>query len=230
MERDIFPQLVKWREHPYRKPLVLRGARQVGKSWVVQEFGKSFDSMVSINFERTPQATQIFDGDINATTLLEKISLLVHKKITPGKTLLFLDEIQECPNAIRALRYFKEELPELHVISAGSLIDFALDKIGVPVGRIQFMYLYPLSFSEFLTVNDRDDLREYIKSQKIDPVIHSSIMEYLKNYFWLGGMPAVVSAWLERKDPQLCQEIRMKYCRLISRISTNIPEKKKYLT
>lgn len=208
MKRDIFAHLTTWRSHPYRKPLILRGARQVGKSWVIDEFGKQFSRYVAINFEKTPEAGEIFSGDLSAANILEKISLFSHQKIMSGETLLFLDEIQECPNAIRALRYFKEELPELHVIAAGSLIDFALKQIGIPVGRVQFMYLFPLSFSEFLTVNDRDDLRQYIFTEKIDPVIHRQILDYLKNYFWLGGMPAVVQAWLTQRDPQLCHEIQ----------------------
>lgn len=208
MKRDILKQLSAWCEHPYRKPLILRGARQVGKSWAINEFGKQFKRFVSVNFEKTPDAQEIFRGDLSAEHILEKLSLFTHEKIVPGECLLFFDEIQECPDAIRALRYFKEELPALHVIAAGSLIDFVLKKIGVPVGRVQFMYLYPLSFSEFLTVNDRDDLRQYILTQQVDPIIHRQILDYLKNYFWLGGMPAVVSAWLNNRDPQLCHEIQ----------------------
>jgi uncharacterized protein len=208
MKRDILPRLREWRSHPYRKPLILRGARQVGKSWIVEEFSKEFPLFVVINFEKIPQIHEIFVQDLTPTVLLEKLALYAHQKIIPGQTLLFFDEIQECLNAIRALRYLKEEVPDLHVIAAGSLIDFALEKIGVPVGRIQFMYLFPLSFGEFLSVNNRDDLREYIKTQRIDPIIHNSILEYLKNYCWLGGMPAVVNAWIKHGDPQFCHEIQ----------------------
>ncbi len=180
----------------------------MGKSWVVEEFGKQFAQFITINFEQDRQAHHIFAGNLDITSLLEKLSLYTYQKIIPGETLLFFDEVQECPDALRALRYFKEEMPELHVITAGSLIDFTLEKIGVPVGRVQFMYLFPLSFSEFLTVHGREDLREYIKIGQVDPVIHQSILEYLKNYFWLGGMPAVVNAWLEQRNPQICQEIQ----------------------
>ncbi len=208
MKRDIIQELNVWRNHSYRKPLILRGARQVGKSWVVNEFGKSYKHFVTINFEKAKNAQEIFAGDLNIDTLLINLALYTHQKIIPGETLLFLDEIQVCPAALQALRYFKEECPELHVIAAGSLIDFILDDIGIPVGRVQFLYLYPLSFAEFLTVNQRDDLRQTILSKDINPVIHKEIIEYLKTYFWLGGMPAVVSAWLENKDPNLCQEIQ----------------------
>src|SRR5262249_19371778 len=152
-------------------------------------------------------AHEIFKGDLHIKAILEKLAFYTHQKIIPGKTLLFFDEVQECPNALLSLRYFKEECPELHVIAAGSLIDFILQDIGMPVGRVQFMYLFPLSFGEFLTVNDREDLRQYILTQKVDAVTHKNLLEYLKTYCWLGGMPAVVEAWLSRHDPTLCHEI-----------------------
>ncbi len=208
MNRDLLLELNTWINHPYRKPLILRGARQVGKSWVVREFSKQFANYLEINFERDQTAHDIFSGDLEAAAILEKLALYAHQKIIPGQTLVFFDEVQECPNALVALRYFKEEFPELHVIAAGSLIDFILQQIGIPVGRVQFMYLYPLSFSEFLSANDRDDLRQYILTQKVDAVIHQKILEYLKIYCWLGGMPAVVAAWLKQKDPVLCHEIQ----------------------
>lgn len=208
MQRTIFKDLITWKNHPYRKPLILRGARQVGKSWVVNEFGKQFPSFVSINFEKSKAANTIFAGDLTADKLLENLALFTRQKIIPGETLLFLDEIQVCPAALLALRYFKEECPDLHVIAAGSLIDFVLNNVGMPVGRVQFLYLHPLSFSEFLIVNGRNDLCEAIISQSIDPVIHDIIMDYLKTYFWLGGMPAVVQAWLEHRNPVLCQELQ----------------------
>lgn len=207
MKRDLLNDLATWRNHPYRKPLLLRGARQVGKSWVVQEFSKQFEHFVTINFESAQTAHEIFAGDLNIQSVLEKLAFYTRQKIIPGKTLVFFDEVQECPNALLCLRYFKEECPELHIIAAGSLIDFVLQEIGMPVGRVQFMYLYPLSFGEFLTVNDRDDLRQYILTQKVDAVTHKRILDYLKTYCWLGGMPAVVDAWLNHRDPALCHEI-----------------------
>lgn len=208
MKRDLLQYLAAWRTRPYRKPLIIRGARQVGKSWLINEFGKQFSNFVSINFEKAQQAHGIFSSDLDAGVILEKLALYSHQKIIPGETLVFFDEIQACPPALAALRYFKEELPELHVIAAGSLIDFILEKIGMPVGRVQFLYLYPLSFAEFLSVNDRDDLRRYILTQNVDKVIHQQILEYLKIYLWLGGMPAVVDAWLQHRDPAICQEIQ----------------------
>lgn len=208
MKRDLLKSLLEWKNHPLRKPLILRGARQVGKTWLVQELGKSFQNIITLNFEKQRSAGELFQGDLNIQKLIENLKIYCGENIVPGFTLLFFDEIQECEAAIVALRYFKEELPELHVISAGSLLDFTLEKIGVPVGRVQFMYLHPLSFGEFLTALDRSDLREYIYQEKIENIIHEKLLEHVKTYFWLGGMPAVVEAWLEQKNPLLCQELQ----------------------
>jgi len=208
MKRDLMHELVAWKASSLRKPLILRGARQVGKSWLIQEFAKSFDSYVSINFEKQPEASQFFQGDIHIPNLLEKLHAYTGHKIIPGKTLLFFDEIQECDRAIITLRYFKEDLPGLHVIAAGSLIDFTLENIGMPVGRVQFLYLYPLSFSEFLSAVGKQELREYIQRGDIDPVIHNKLLEFVKIYFLLGGMPAVIDAWLLERDFQLCLDLQ----------------------
>lgn len=208
MKRDLFNQLMKWREHPLRMPLILRGARQVGKSWLVKEFGKQFTTYIEINFDKDASAKTLFSDDIDIPKLLDKIALYAGKPITPGKTLLFLDEAQECENSLKALRYFKEDLPQLHVIAAGTLIDFALEKIGVPVGRVQFLYLHPLSFGEFLTVSNEIYLREALLAGSTDISLHNRLNELVKNYFWLGGMPAVVDNWLQYKDPSLCQQLQ----------------------
>ena len=130
--------------------------------------------------------------------------IFFHLKIT----LLFLDEAQECENSLKTLRYFKEELPELHVIAAGSLIDFALQKIGVPVGRVQQLHLKPLSFGEFLTVSGEQYLRQELLDRNVDTSIHEKLNELIKSYFWLGGMPAVIDNWLEYKDPTICQKLQ----------------------
>jgi len=206
MKRDLIQQLNEWRNNPLRKPLILRGARQVGKSWLIDEFGKSFPSYVKINFDKQPAAMAFFEGDIDIPVLLEKLQIYTGKKIIPGETLLFLDEVQNCERAIVALRYFKEELSKLHVIAAGSLIDFVLHNIGMPVGRVQFLYLHPLSYGEFLTAIGQQALREYLLQTKIDPVLHDKALEYVHTYFWLGGMPAVIDAWLLYKDFKKCLE------------------------
>lgn len=208
MKRDLISNLEEWRNHPLRKSLIIRGARQVGKSWLVDEFGKQFENYIKINFERSPDARQFFESDIQIPTLIEKLSLFSGKSIRPGKSLLFLDEIQECERAIIALRYFKEDYPDLHVIAAGSLLDFAIEKVGVPVGRIQYLYLHPMSFGEFLNAQNRNDLRQFILAQSDDRVIHTQLIDLLKTYMWLGGMPAVVEGWLQTRDASICQELQ----------------------
>jgi predicted AAA+ superfamily ATPase len=208
MKRDLIQQLSEWSESPLRKPLILRGARQVGKSWLINEFGKGFDYFLKIDFDATPKAKSIFSSQDSLSYLITNLEIYAKQKIVPGKTLLFLDEIQECPEAINVLRLFKEDLPGLHVIAAGSLLDFILEKVGMPVGRVQFMYLYPLSFGEFLTATDQDDLRNHIMRSNISPAIHDHILEMLKTYMWLGGMPAVIDAWIKYKKFTLCQELQ----------------------
>lgn len=154
---------------------------------MVREFGKSFSHFVEINFEKQPEPKLFFQQDLDVRTLIDKLSLYTQKIIKPKETLLFFDEIQECERAIIALRYFKEEMPDLHVIAAGSLVDFALETTGVPVGRLSYLFLHPLSFAEFLTGIGRHDLREYVLTQPIDAVFHQQLLEHVKEYFWLGA-------------------------------------------
>ncbi|MGD9152606.1 MAG: DUF4143 domain-containing protein [Gammaproteobacteria bacterium] len=208
MKRDLLKELEKWSRHPLRKPLILRGARQVGKSWLIEELGKQFKNYMVLNFDKDKKACEIFRQDFRISTLVKNIELYTKNKVIPGETLLFLDEIQECEEAIAALRYFKEEMPDLHVVAAGSLIDFVLENIGMPVGRVQFMYLHPLSFGEFLNAVERNDLRQHIFGFAVSPVIHQEILQLLKTYLWLGGMPAVVSAWIQHKNVTLCQDLQ----------------------
>jgi predicted AAA+ superfamily ATPase len=209
MERDLMLSLLSWKNDPIRTPLILRGARQVGKSWIIRAFGQYFDSYVELNFDEDEELHSLFNGRIDINLLLQKIQFYTEKMITPGSTLLFLDEIQECPQALKTLRYFKEKCPELHVIAAGSLLDFVLEKVGLPVGRVQFLYLYPLSFAEFLSVSGHETLREYIQAQQFtDEAIHKILIEQLKIYMWLGGMPAVVEAWLMFQNVEKCQALQ----------------------
>lgn len=208
MKRDRLKYLETWRNDPHRKPLLIRGCRQVGKSWLIREFAKQFDSFVEINFEKNKLIHPYFSADLNIDTILEKLSIYTHTKIEAGKTLLFFDEIQTCEGALQALRYFKEDRPDIHIIAAGSLLDFALNKLGIAVGRVQFMQLYPLSFAEYLTVLGLQDLREFLFKQENDPIISQQLTEHLKNYLWLGGMPAVIDAWISDRDPVVCQKIQ----------------------
>ncbi len=184
MYRAIELELKRWKDTAahYRYPLLLRGARQVGKSYIIEKFGRAeFSSFEMVNFEAQPEAIACFET-LEPRQILQQLELILNKPIQPGKTLLFLDEIQSCPNAILALRYFKEKMPDLHVIGAGSLLEFTLiqGKFSFPVGRVQFMYLRPLSFEEFLlALNDSE-------------LTHSQRLQRVKEYFLTGGMPAVV--------------------------------------
>lgn len=208
MRRDHLEFLKRWRNDSIRVPLMIRGARQVGKSWLVTQFGKDFDHFISINFEKDKRVHALFPEHIEVQKTVENLKGYTNIPCIPGKTLLFLDEIQECPHAMRYLRYFKEEMPELHVIAAGSLLEFTLEKLGVAVGRIDYLFLYPLSFMEFLSAVDREDLKGPILKRSVDAASHELLLDYLKTYMWLGGMPAVVDTWIKHKDFTLCQRIQ----------------------
>jgi predicted AAA+ superfamily ATPase len=200
MHRFIDDQLQHWRESTRRKPLILRGARQVGKTWSLKEFGKNrFESVALVDLERNPSLRKLFDGDLNAARICADLEVLLRQKITPGKTLLFFDEIQACPRAITALRYFYEEMPELHVVAAGSLLEFALKDASFPVGRVQFLNLYPLCFAEYLEAIGNVPAAAAVLGNPADitPVVHELLRDELKRYFFIGGMPAAVNAYKE---------------------------------
>lgn len=146
MKRLIDHYLLEWKESKTRKSLLLHGARQIGKTYAVRELSKSFEHFAELNFEENPQALSFFEGTISPHILLPQLEGFLRKKIIPGKTLLFFDEIQGAPRALTSLRYFYEQLPQLHVIAAGSLLDFTINEIGVPVGRVESLYMFPLTF------------------------------------------------------------------------------------
>ncbi|MFA6262908.1 MAG: AAA family ATPase [Candidatus Babeliales bacterium] len=208
MKRLIDFHLERWKTDKYRKPLLLRGARQVGKTYSVRELGKSFPNFIELNFENQPQLAALFQEDLNPKRIIRDLeATLVDQAIIPGKTLLFFDEIQIAPQAITALRYFYEEMPELHVIAAGSLLNFAIELVGVPVGRVSFLNMYPLSFIEFLQACGHAFLiKEIIEHQGFEPisdVIHEKLLSLLSHYLAIGGMPQVVDAWRTENDPRL---------------------------
>lgn len=211
MDRKIFGTLSRWKHNPSRRPILLRGARQVGKTYAIREFGKEFPNCVEINFESMQQAGRLFNSDLDPHKILKHLELLLDASISPGETLLFLDEIQATPRAILSLRYFYEQLPELHVIAAGSLIDFELEKLGVPVGRIQFMHMYPMSFLEFVVATGNVSLAGAIADTGLqNPFagpIHEKLLRLLAEYTAVGGMPEVVSCWVQSHDLKSCSEI-----------------------
>ena len=205
MKRKLYPKLLEWRNFPYRKPLVLRGARQVGKSFLVREFGKTeFSNFLEINFELQPELKNSFH-EKKPERILKKLELLLNRKIESENTILFLDEIQECPEAILSLRYFHEQMPKLAVIAAGSLLEFALnsEEYRSPVGRIQFLHLYPLSFQEFLEAIGEtiilDFLHEVKLSDEFELAVHEKLINLYKDYLIVGGMPEAVKVYVETK-------------------------------
>lgn len=213
LPRFIDPYLLEWAGKASRKPLLLRGPRQVGKSWAVRNLGKNFKNFIEINFEKSPEFKSFFSKNLDAKRIVSEISILTNIKVEMGETLLFLDEIQDCREAIMALRYFKEDLPELHVVAAGSLLEFALADIPTfGVGRIHSMFMYPMTFDEFLTANGETMLIEIRnEASPLNPLsepVHNKLVEFFRLYMLVGGMPEVVSKWVDTKDYVECQEIQ----------------------
>ena len=199
--RIIDLHLRKWKDDKYRKPLLLRGTRQVGKTYAVRKLGKSFEHFVEINFEQLKEAVKVFEKDLVPERIIRSLSLIAKAPIVPGKTLLFLDEVQEAPQAILALRYFYEEMPDLHVVAAGSLLEFAVEKVGVPVGRISMLYMYPMSFMEYLVATGEGlvvkEILEHPIGEEMGDPIHAAILDKLGEYLSIGGMPEAVTRWVE---------------------------------
>jgi len=212
-DRIIDKALRDWADRIDRKPLLLRGARQVGKSTAIRHLGASFESFVEINFEKQKSFMPLFDGDLNARDIAAKIANMTGKIVVPGKTLLFFDEIHTCPNAILSLRFFREDYPELHIAAAGSLLEFALaDLPSFGVGRMHSLFMYPMNFDEFLTATGNNGLikeRQLASPSKpLHPTIHSKLVEQWRNFIMIGGMPEVVCKWDETKDYLKCQELQ----------------------
>jgi len=203
--------LKKWKEDKHRKPLIIRGVRQVGKTYSIHKLSHSFDNIVEINFELTKDAKKIFDKDLQPKRIIKELSLFSNQQIIPGKTLLFFDEIQESPEAIKSLRYFYELYPNLHVLAAGSLLEFILEKIGVPVGRVSYLYLYPLSFMEFLAASKNYLLIEEIISHKsgeeISEAVHNKLLDLVGQYFAIGGMPEAVDKYIDTNNAKNSFEV-----------------------
>lgn len=197
MKRIVEKQMLAWKDSDRRKPLIIRGARQVGKTWLVENFlaGK-FEHIAKIDFEERFDLHGYFSGNLDPKNIIEALEISVGK-IIPGKTLLFFDEIQACPRAIMALRYFYEKMPELHVVAAGSLLEFAFDEISFPVGRIQYLHVYPMTFYEYLLAVGKDSMAQLIiKPQTTLPeATQQMILDELKRYFFIGGMPECIKIY-----------------------------------
>ena len=211
MKRIIDHFLQQWKSNSLRKPLLIRGARQVGKTYSVRELGTSYKDFAEINLELQTNTHKIFEKDLDPIRIIRELSLITNKPIIPGSTLLFLDEIQSVPRAITALRYFYEIIPELHVVTAGSLLDFAIEQFGIPVGRVQSLYMHPLSFVEYLAASgDKLFINEILNHElddKISEVIHDKFLGFLGEYLALGGMPHSIQQWINKKNPLDCAKI-----------------------
>lgn len=200
-KRHIDTELLSWKKSPNHKPLLLRGARQVGKSTAVRQLGKSFKHFIEINLEKQTAFKTLFTDNIDVKKICAEISAVTSVPIIPGKTLLFIDEIQTSQQAIMSLRYFKEDYPELHVIAAGSLLEFTLSELpSFGVGRIRSMYVYPFSFDEFLMAQNLDiQINAKNNADSFNPLslpLHQSLQSQLKTFYLTGGMPAAIAEWL----------------------------------
>ena len=204
MERTDIKRLKAWQHDPLRKPLLLLGARQIGKSWLLQEFGRTcFEHMVVVEFETNARAREIFEQDYDIPRILNALQLEARTPIIPGKTLVVLDEIQACPAALTALKYLCEKAPEVHVAAAGSLLGLEIHYgTGFPVGKVNMMNMYPLSFKEFLAAMEYGQLVEPLEARdwRMVNLFHDKYVELLRYYYYIGGMPGVVQTYLTTHD------------------------------
>ena len=205
MKRLIDTELEIWAAEKEPKPLLLRGARQVGKTYAVRKLGKRFKHFAELNFDENPEIATFFDGALSAGPIVEKLAAYTHTPIIPGKTLLFLDESQACPRSLAALRYFREQLPSLHVITAGSLLEFALEEIpSLGVGRLTSRFMYPMTFTEFLWGIGEAALVDMMNAadftHPIDEPFHRRLNSLLRTYMTIGGMPEIVAKYVENRD------------------------------
>ena len=215
MKRDITWHLEEWKKSHRRKPLILNGARQVGKTYSLKHFGKSFyEKMAYFNFEKDEKLSQYFKGTLDPKQLIKTLSIHAEIEIKPYKTLLIFDEIQECPKALNSLKYFCEEANEYHIAAAGSLLGVKTSQEkGFPVGKVNFLHLYPLNFFEFLSATNNEKLREYLQQySSFDPIanpLHEKLIKLLKLYLFIGGMPEAVYEYAKYENLKVVREIHL---------------------
>lgn len=212
MKRRVNQWLFKWRDKKDRDVLLVRGARQVGKTYSVRELGKSYENYLEVNFEENREIHTFFEGNLTPSPICEKLSAYYGVSIMPGKTLLFFDEIQACPNALSSLRFFREQTPDLHVVASGSLLEFAIEEMpSQGVGRISPLFMYPMSFPEFLEALGEQSLLTIIKEASadnpIDTPFHRKLVDLLRIFQLVGGMPKVVQAYVNKRDLNECMEL-----------------------
>ena len=212
MYRTAIEKLLKWKESKYRKPLIIEGARQVGKTWLMKEFGKQYyEDTIYINFDSNSKMAQLFSNDLNIERLITGIELYAGRKVNPEKTLLIFDEVQEVPRALTSLKYFCEDAPQYHIVCAGSLLGIALHEgTSFPVGKVDFLKLYPLSYKEFLMAIGKEQFATLLDKQDFQMItsFKDIYIENLKQYYFIGGMPEVVSHFVENKDFNEARQIQ----------------------
>ena len=213
MERNAIQYMIKWKNSADRKPLVLKGARQVGKTWLMKEFGRNcYNGFVYLNFDEEAELRSIFEKNKDPNRIIELLSMLNGEKIMPEKTLIIFDEVQECPEALNTLKYFKEKANEYHIIAAGSLLGTLLAAPkSYPVGMVNLLDISPLTFDEFLNAVDPTLYSYYSsiqKGQQIEDIFHNRLLEAYNNYLIIGGMPECVDSWIRYKDPAKVSQIQ----------------------
>ena len=213
MKRFILEELKEWKESKYRKPLILKGARQIGKTYILKQFGKeNYEDVAYFNFDHDEDLYNLFENTKSPQRILEQLTFINKKAIKPKKTLIIFDEIQECPNALNSLKYFQEEANEYHIACAGSLLGIRLSHTSFPVGKVDFLDMYPMTFSEFLIADNCENLVNYMKSiksiEKIPDIFFNQLEEKLKAYFIIGGMPEAVQVWVNEKDIELVDNVQ----------------------
>ncbi len=212
LSRSAENELNIWKDEQDRLPLLIRGARQVGKSSLVKQFGQQFQYYLELNLEMNPEISKVFEGNLEPHRICDDLALIYNTPIVPGKTLLFIDEIQTSLSAIASLRFFYEQYPELHVIAAGSLLEFALSELpSFGVGRIRSLFLYPFSFNEFLNALGENKLLDAIQKARpekpLSELVHKKVLGIFKRFLIIGGMPKVVSYYVETGDLLKCQQV-----------------------
>ncbi|HCB94130.1 MAG TPA: ATPase [Selenomonas sp.] len=234
MERTAMERLVEWKSSPYRKPLIVKGARQVGKTWLLKEFGRRYyDNVAYFNFDENPEYRDFFLTTKDVRRIIPNLAMAGGQDIAPGKTLLVFDELQECPEALNSLKYFCENAPEYHVAGAGSLLGIALAKpSSFPVGKADFLNIYPMTFNEFLMGTGSTNLAAYLEQiNEIAPLpemFFNPLAEKLKMYFITGGMPEVVSRWTETQSVGQVQSVLMNIINAYERDFMKHPEAREY--
>jgi len=213
MERFILSDLLKWKNSKYRKPLIIKGVRQVGKTWILKEFGRRYYKNIAyFNFDENEEYKQFFETTKDANRILQNLMMAGGQAIKPEETLIIFDEIQECNKALNTLKYFYENVPEYHIACAGSLLGITLsNSASFPVGKVDFLNIYPMTFSEFLLANGDENLFTYMNNissiEAVPDAFFNPLYEKLKMYYITGGMPESVRAWTAERNVELVQQV-----------------------